>query len=220
MFMDIVGVIVLTLIGVFAFKCYRLDAKNKKYMYFALAFFVLATGFFFKILTNFTLYYTAVKTQQVGVYMLTYQEVKQSDVLFDVGLLVYRLLTLLGLYWLYVLYYPKQEKFAMFLQVCFILAVSYFLRQSYHIIFHFISLLFLGLITWHYYKIYCKTKDCLGKYLLMSFVVLALSQLLLMLFVIHPFFYQAGEIVQLIGYVGLAATFFMVRRYGKKAFKN
>ncbi len=220
-YMDIVGVLVLVFVGIFSWKCYKIDTKekNKKYFYLALAFWVLATGFLFKILTNFTIYYTTLKTQQIGMMLVTYTFVNESNVLFTIGLLVYRILTLLGLYFLFSLYYPAKDKATMFMMVFFILLVGYFLRSAFHI-FHLTTFLFLLFITIHYYKNYCKTKDCLGKYLLGSFIVLTLSQLFLMLYGIHPLFYSLGEIVQLIGYLGLAVTFFMVRRYGKKTIKN
>ncbi len=220
-YMDIVGVVVLLFVGIFSWKCYRIDRKekNKKYFYLALAFFVLAIGFLFKILTNFTIYYTTLKTQQIGMMVVTYTFVNESNVLFNIGLLVYRILTLLGLYFLFSLYYPAKDKATMFLMIFFILLIGYFLRSAFYV-FHLITFLFFLFITISYYKNYCKTRDCLGKYLFGSFMVLTLSQLILMLYDVHPLFYSLGEIVQLIGYLGLAVTFFMVRRYGKKTIKN
>ncbi len=220
-YMDIVGVLVLLFVGLFSWKCYKIDRKekNKKYFYLALGFWVLAVGFLFKILTNFTIYYTTLKTQQVGMMMVTYTFVNESNVLFTIGMLVYRILTLLGLYFLFSLYYPAKDKATVFLMVFFILVTGYFLRSAFHI-FHLTTFLFFLFITYYYYQNYCKTRDCLGKYLFGSFIVLTLSQFILMLYEVHPLFYSLGEVVQLIGYLGLAVTFFMVRGYGKKTIKN
>ena len=41
-----------------------------------------------------------------------------------------------------------------------------------------------------------------------------------MFYLIHPTFDVYGEILQLLGYLGLAITFISVKKHGKKKIKN
>lgn len=211
---DIISILVLISIAIFSVKYYKINTKNKNYFYLASSFFILALSFMFKILTNFTIYYKILTTRQIGFVTLTYQTIRSTDTLFFVGFLLYRILTLIGLYILYSIY-QKQTKSNILIIVYLILVLTYFSQSAYYI-FHLTSLLLLAFITSQYYKNYQKRKQYETKLLAYSFAIITISQLLFIFIRLNLHFYVIAEIVQLIGYIGLLCTFIMVLIYGKK----
>ena len=214
---DLVSVFVLLLIAFFSFKYYKIR-KNKNYVYFGLSFILLSVSFLFKILTNFTIYFHVLETKNIGFLSLTYQTIKTSDVLFIVGFLIYRLLTLFGLYMLYSVYYD-QPKTNIFLIAYLILVSTYFTQSAYYI-FHLTSLILLVLLTIQYSKTYIKNKNNATRMLASSFGIITASQILSIFVSISTKFYVFAEIIQLIGYVILLFSFLTVLRHGKKKNKD
>src|SRR3990170_997375 len=88
---DAVSALVLLLIASFAVRYYKLNKKNKNYLYLAGSFFLIALSFLFKILTNFTIYYKVFETMHFGDFILTYPTIQVSNILFLAGFLLYRL---------------------------------------------------------------------------------------------------------------------------------
>lgn len=211
---DIVSIFVLFLIGFFAIKCYRMNKKNKNYLLLAISFFTLAASFIFKILTNFTIYYKIIEIKNIGVVTLTYQTIKSTNTLFFIGFMLYRILTLIGLYILYSIY-TKQTKSNMFL-IIFLIIISTYFSQSAYYIFHLTSLILLILITMQYWDIYKKNKLIPSKMLVFSFAIIAISQIIFMFVHLNQLLYVISEIVQLIGYISLLIAFILVLKHGKK----
>ena len=212
---DIVSIFVLSLIAFFSIKYYRIERKNKNYLYLAVSFLLIAFSFVFKILTNFTIYYHVLETKTVGLYTIIYHTVAVSDLLFFLGYLLYRLLILIGLYILYSIYQKNQPKSNIFLIVFFILISTYF-SQSMYYIFHLTSLVFLSLITMQFYNNHMKNKQLTAKLLTSSFAIIAASQIFFMFAGIKEVLYVIAEIVQLFGYLVLLMTFIKVLRNAKK----
>jgi hypothetical protein len=215
---DIVGIIVLFLIGIFSIRSYRIN-KNKNYLWLGLSFFLISTSVFFKILTNFTIYYRVLETKVLPFGTLTYQVVRSSDTLFFIGYLLYRLLTLLGLYFLYTIYNKKQSKVDVMLIVYLIIISTYF-SQSAYFIFHLTAFILLGLITYQYCTLYRSNRHKTTRMLAASFVIITLSHLVSCFVAMNLTLYVIAELIQLIGYTILLVTFFMVLKYGKKKKSN
>lgn len=211
---DIVSVIVLFLIGYFGIKYYKLNKKNKNYLVLASSFFMLAVSFLFKILTNFTIYYHTIETRTLGALTLTYHAVKSSNLFFIIGFLMYRILTLLGLYLLYSIY-QKQTKPNIFLVVYLLLIVTYFSSSAFYI-FHLTSFILLLFITSQYIKNYKNNKIETTRSLAYSFGIITISQVLFILVRFNLFLYVIGESLQLVGYIWLLFTFISVLKHGKK----
>ncbi len=214
---DLVSVFVLLLIAFFSFKYYKIR-KNKNYVYFGLSFILLSVSFLFKILTNFTIYFHVLETKNIGFLTLTYQTIKTSDVLFIVGFLIYRLLTLFGLYMLYSVYYDQPK--TNILLIAYLILVSTYFTQSAYYIFHLTSLILLVLLTIQYSKTYIKNKNNATRMLASSFGIITASQILSIFVSISTKFYVVAEIIQLIGYVILLFSFLTVLRHGKKKNKD
>ena len=212
---DVVSIIVLVMISFVTFRFYRLNKKKKQHLYFSLASALLLLSFIFKILTNFTLYEHVTTTKQIGFFTLTFHTIHYSDTLFLVGTILYRLLTLLGFYLLFSIYYKEQPKPIYLLMFFFIFISTYFTSQTYYI-FHLAALLFLIFITKKYYANYLKTKDRPAKLIFWSFGIILLSQLIFIFIGLTKILYVIAEVTQLLGYALLLVSFMMVLYYGKK----
>ncbi len=211
---DIVSIFVLFLIAFFSIKFYKLNKRNKNYLFLALSFIFIGCSFIFKIITNFTIYYHVLETRRIGFMTFTYNAVNSSHILFFVGFLMYRLLMLFGLYMLYSIYL-KQQKSNIFLISYLIIISTYFSSSAYYL-FHITSLFFLVIITYRYLKNYKKNRDSTTKLLAYSFGMITLSQVVFVFVAINTFLYVIAELIQLASYISLLITFIMVLRHGKK----
>ena len=211
---DLISTFVLSLVAAFSVKYYSLDRKNKNYLYLSLSFFMLAVAFLFKILTNFTLYYHEIETKHYGLFSMTYHTI-ESDSLFFIGFLLYRILTLIGLYALYSIYQKNNSKFN-FIFVAVLLIITAYLSQFSYYVFHVVSLILLGYIIYNYYGISKNSKNITSKLLFTSFAIISLTQIGFIFIFLYPPIYVMSEIVQLLGYIGLLITFILVLKLGKK----
>jgi len=215
---DVVSIFVLSLIAFFSMQYYKLNKRNKKHLFLSISFFLIALSFLFKIATNFTIYYRMLETRHFGFFTLTYSASKSSNVLFFIGFLMYRMLMLLGFYILYSIYI-KQNKVNIFLIIYLILISTYFSRSAYYI-FHLTAIILLIIVSFKYLKNYRKTKHNTNRWLLYSFVLIAVSQIIFVFIKIHAIFYVIAELIQLLGYIGLLITFIKVLKDGKKKRKK
>ena len=212
---DLVSAFVLSLIASFSIRYYKVNKKNKNYLYLASSFFVIALSFLFKTLTNFTVFYKSLETRVFGNYILTYPAIQASNILVIVGFLLYRLLTLLGLYILYSTYQEKQSKSNVFLLVFFILITTYFSDVEYFI-FHITALVMLAFITLQYYNTYRKNKQSSSMLVTASFAIIGISQIFSVFVFYNSLYYVMAELIQLVGYLILLTTFVKVLHNAKK----
>ncbi len=216
---DCVSMLVLLFISYFAWQFYKLNKGRKGHILLAVSFLLMAIAFLFKMLTNFTLYFIESEKKTVGSLILTFQEVHYSDSLFLYGTIAYRLLTILGLYLLYSIYYKKQEKSAVFLFIYLFFISVYFTWSAYYI-FHLTALLLLCFIVARLYYNCRMNRDLPARWLLISFVTIGLSELFFIFERLAPILYVVAEGIQLVGYVSLLIAFLMVLSYGKKKVKS
>ena len=209
---DVISIILLFLVS-FASVRYYFMKRNKNCMYLAVSFVTIAVSFMFKIMTNFTLYNHEIKTHTLGLLTITYQTTEVTGALFHVGFLLHRILSLLGFYLLYSLY-QKPNKTSHALAIFLLLVSAYFTESAYYI-FHLTLLLILVLIAILYWpNIQRDNKSTI--LIAVSYITIAVSQLLFILVLVSTNFYVISEIVQLIGYAGLFSAFLMATRHGKK----
>ena len=218
-FIDIISLIVLALISFFAFKYYKFNKEKKNHIYLCISFGLISLSFLFKIMTNFSLYSIERHTAIIGALAFTYNQIHYTNTSFLGGTLIYRLLTIVGLFSLYLLYYPKQRKSSILLLSYFILVTVYFTQFAFYP-FHITAFLLLILLAWHCYQNYRVTKDRPALLIFSSFSIIALSQILAVFLMMTKTFYVVSEIVQLLGYSLLLSAFLMVLYYGTKKNKN
>ncbi len=210
---DIIGIVILFLIAFFSLKYYRLS-KNKNYLFLSASFFMISLSYFFKIITNFTIYYQVLQTKRFIFGTITYTAVESSDILFVVGFLLYRLLILLGFFFLYSIY-EKPSKFAMIF-IAYLLIVSTYFTNSAYFMFHITALILLSFISYTFYRNCRKNKQKTSMLLFFGFLVITVSHLMSTFVIINPWIYVAAEITQLAGYLMLLIMFIMVLRHAKK----
>ena len=211
---DIISAFVPLLIAFFSLRYYKIEKKNKNYLYLAISFLLIALSFFFKILTNFSIEYNLLEVRNFGFMTVVHNYVKTSDILFVVGYLIYRALNLLGLYTLYSIY-QEQPKSNIFL-IVFLIAISTYFSQSSYYMFHLTALILLSLITLQYYHNYKKNRQFSAKMLTTSFAIIGASQIFFMFVHLNQVIYVAAEIIQLMGYLLLLTAFVKVLRNAKK----
>ena len=210
---DVVSMLVLLLIAYFSIRYYEID-KRKNYLFLALSFVIMAVSFIFKIITNFTLYSSIIRTAQFGALTFIYPSLQSSDILFTVGFLIHRILMLLGLLLLYSIY-TKTNRSSLFIITYLILISTYFSWPAYYL-FHLTSLIFLYFITLHYWNSYKRIKHDTNRWLLYSFSLITLSEIVFIFIGIEEELYVAAEAIQLLGYIALLVTFVKVLKDGKK----
>ncbi len=207
---DVVSIIVLALIGFFSIKYHRMN-KKKSNLLFGISFLMLAVSFLFKIMTNFTIYYPVMVTKNLGFFAVTFHAMKATNLLLYAGFLMYRLLTLVGLYLLLSIY-TKQTKPNAILIGYFILISTIFSQSAYYVFF-LTSLVMLALITLGYAK-HCKKNR--RSLLIISFLTITLSKAIFAFISLNKIMYDVAESIQLLGYIMLLAAFISVLRHGKK----
>ena len=213
-FIDIISIIVLCLVAFFSFRYYLLDKKNWNYCLLSISFLMIAASFFFKIMTNFTLYYDMPKTIEVGFMNVTLQTVQQSDVFFTIGTYLFRLATLFGL--LLLLNITKRQTWhSNILISALLILIMYFAQNAYHI-FHITCFIFLVFITSNYAFKYLENKHKTTLLLCFSFGLLTIGHIIFYMMIFGTTFYVFAEIIQLLGYILLLITFVMVLYFGKK----
>jgi len=195
---DFFSFLILLTLFIFAYKSYKLS-KNKNSLHLGIGFLLIAFGELSTILTKLVLYYDTTFTQAVGQMILTYHIIRSTDILFDIGFFMHKLLTLLGLYILYRTAVKEKTSRGLLLGLYFLLALSVFGSMFYYV-FHLTTLILLILIICAYLGIYKKNKLLNTKILIGAFALLALSHSIL-LFSTLPSLYVAGQVMQLISYI-------------------
>ena len=212
---DIISIIVLLMIAFFSLRYYRIDRKNSNYLFLSASFFLIAVSFIFKILTNFTIYYHALDGDKFDFIIFTHSVAKTSGTFFYLGFFFYRLLTLLGLSALYSIYQKELPKGNIFLVLYLMVMLTYFSQGTYYV-FHLTSLILMSLIAMQFYRNYRLNKSRTAKLLVISFVVITISQLVFIFIKLAPMLYVAAEFIQLCGYIMLLFTFIKVLSNAKK----
>lgn len=211
---EMIGVFVLLLISFFSYKYYKLN-KSKNNLYFSISFLLMSIGLMFKILSNFSIYYITSEVANIGFVEITYQSLTSVNTLFFIGFFLYRLITLLGLYLLYLIYSEKESTSTKILILFLLISSTYFTQAMYYV-FHMTCLILLLLITNRYYLNYLKNKIFSAKLLFISFLMITLSHLLFIFVLPFPLIYVFAELIHLFGFIGLLMTFILVVKNGKK----
>lgn len=216
---DIFSIIVLLLIGAFSIKYFKIDKNKISYLWLAISFIIIALSFFFKIASNFRVYYDILTTEKLGLMAFTVHSLTSANLVPYLGFLLYRVFALIGLYILYEIYQKEHDISKIVLMISLILINIYFSRSAYYI-FHLISLIILIFITRNYYENYNKVKKKPAKMLTYGFAVITLSQFLFIFTNTDSLFYVIAELIQLLGYMILLYTFMMVLKHAKKKKQN
>lgn len=211
---ELISAIILFTISAYSYKCYRFN-KNVKNKYLAISFLLMAVAFLAKISTNIVVHYNIVESVKVGLFLFSFESVKSTPLPFIIGYFFFRLLTLLGLYILYLTLSDSKEN--PFLAIYFIIVTTVFSSLSQHV-FYMTSLVLSGLIAKYYYSKYKIKKKKATLSLFGVFLLLSIAQALFIFSVGKHNIYVLSEILQLTGFITLLYVF--VRTIKKNAKKK
>ncbi len=212
---DVIAFVVLLAISFYSYKYYKLNRSNKTCFYLAGSFFLVCLSFFFKLLTNLTVYYNVSKDVQHGALVATLEVVRSFNIFSVMTYSGYVLLHLLGLYFLYSIYQKENSKANIFL-VSYLILLSTYLSNLNFQIFHLTALFLTGFIGLIYLKKYFETNNRNTKMLHYAFTIIAISHIFFMFIPMNRSFFIFGEIIQLVGYFILLLALIAVVNYGKK----
>ncbi|MBU1199409.1 MAG: hypothetical protein KKF46_03610 [Nanoarchaeota archaeon] len=212
---DIIGLIIVLLIGFFSFRNFALDKKNKRHFILGGAFVLLGLSFIAKILTNLFTHMHAWKFKPFLINILGKEIVASSGLLSAFGFFLFALLTLFGFYIIYALSSKDELSMNYVIIAYFIIVLTYFTRFTYFIL-YVTAFVFLLAISRRYFLSYKKNRYKNTLWLCLSFSVITLSQFVFIFTSSNPTLYVLAEIIQLIGYLFLLVTFLMVLRNAKK----
>jgi len=194
---DIFSFLVLAVFFYFCYRYYSIS-KKKNFFYLGLGFALIALAQLATILTKLILYYDTTVTQQIGMYIVTYNVVKSVDIFYYLGFAFQKFLTLLGFYIIYKLPMKKIVPEDSLLAVYFLI-LSAIVSYQIFFLYHLTILLLLALIIWNYSKIYKENKNKNTLTLIIAFSLLALAHLTLTCSHFQDI-YVLGNLIELISY--------------------
>jgi hypothetical protein len=198
---DLVSVIVGLLISYFSYKTYRYTSQ-KKYLYFASSFFLVAIAFVSKILATIPVYSKELQVETVGLVTVTSQIIKKAVWANQFGISIARLVMLVAFLILLLVALKVKDKKIIALFVYFLIISTTLVSQSY-IVFHLTLLIMMGILFLNYKCNYLKKKSFNSKLVMSSFFLLLVSQIFFVFEGLVEHFYVMGESVQLLGYLTL-----------------
>ncbi|MGV8169641.1 MAG: hypothetical protein ACP5N3_06320 [Candidatus Nanoarchaeia archaeon] len=216
---DLFSVVILLMIGFFAWKFYSMNKENKKHLWLFLALGVLSLSFIFKIITYLILYKTTFSVEVFSVLGQLVYYLQPNNFYFSISFIVYALLTLLGFYLLYTVYEPKIPPSTSILMFYSLLVIALFTENAYFFL-HLTAMILSVFITIALWKNYRKNHLDTTKALAFSFGIISFSRIFFILASFYSSMYVLGELIQLIGFMLLLITFITVLRHGKKKRKT
>ncbi len=196
---DLVSVLVGLLISYFSYKTYRY-ASQKKYLYFAASFFLVAMAFVAKILATIPVYSKKLSVETVGLVTVTSQVIDKVKWINALGISIARLVMLFAFLILVLVSLKIKDKKVIALFVYF-LVISTALVSASYIVFHVTLFLMLGILFLSYRWNHLKVKSLNSGMVMYSFLLLFVSQVFFIFAGLVKHFYVIGESVQLIGYL-------------------
>ena len=122
---------------------------------------------------------------------------------------MYRLLTALFAYGLYLLVNKKSDKKDVLLFTYFIIILSFFSYYSYFL-FHLTMVMLIGFVTYYYYKNCRKLRTANARLVAAGFLMLTLANAVFIAVELDLVIYVLAEIIQLAGFCLLLGAFISV----------
>ncbi|MDP6648357.1 MAG: hypothetical protein QGH34_03120 [Candidatus Woesearchaeota archaeon] len=205
-----VAVIVCLLLVYYSYKCFRLTKENK-YLYFSTAFSSLTIAFIAKIFGTLAIYKPTITRTTIGSTIHeTFSNLTPTDIN-AIALIVHFFFILLGFMILFLIYsrlkWMNQRVIVLLLYFVFI---ATWLGIIHYQLFYFTSFVLLLLVTYSYYHNYKEIKTWKGRFVLLSFSLLLLSQAFFVFVIYSRTIYVLAELLQLLGFVYLLIPFMLI----------
>ena len=205
-------IIVASIISLYSYKVYRM-LKNKNFKYFSIAFLFVAISFIFKILSNLTILHRVEITNLNSVIVITSQFEYMRLIQFA-SFIIYKTLYLLGALLLFFIATKtkKQNKIMFVYLSILVIILSIFMNFVFYLTLVFI----LTFLTSYYYENYKKNKLTNSFLVFLGFLLLAISQLVLIFSGFRPIVELTGDMLMLSGFLVLLINQIKIKRAAKK----
>ena len=210
---ELFSFLVLIAFVILAYRYYKISGRRKIF-YLGTGFGLVALAQLATILTKIPLYYNFGPVTQVGEAIVTNNLASSVDFFYYTGFFFHRFLTLLGFYMIYRLPRPRRSV-GDYMAVLYFILISSLLSRDIFYIYHLTALFILILIVEKYSWVYKENKLFNTRVLMVSFGVLALSQLIFVLSDIDVLFAVANTI-ELVSYSIFLALIIRIWKHGKK----
>ncbi|MEM4755509.1 MAG: hypothetical protein QW594_00030 [Candidatus Woesearchaeota archaeon] len=222
---DFLSALVTFIIAHYAYKIYKIS-KEQRYKYFSLSFILIGVSFLAKMITYFVIYHPITISKNLGVAVISYSTGHYSYLPLMIGLILSRILFLIGLLGLYLIITKYEGRKDIFYLITFLLLINTIFSWSAYFVFHFTSLLLLFYIYYEYAQ-RCKDEQKghsqQVRTLSYAFLLLVFSQVSFIFVFWTKLSYVVGESLQLLGFGLLAYVFWTIRMgkgHGKKKNEN
>jgi len=207
---EIIALVIALLIGIYSNKAYKFT-QERKYFFFAAAFYLIAFSFLIKIFASW-LSCSGFKEVVLGHVTVVQYNMDKIQFIYNLGSFFHRFFMLSALIILIILCLRIRTKKEMLLLFFFVFVSTLFSTQTYFM-FHLIATFLLLYISLYFYANYYRKRTKNSFIVALSFALLFVSQLIFIFVLINPKVYVIGEIIQVIGYLCLLLTYLLI---GKK----
>lgn len=204
---ELISLVVAGLIAYFSYKAFKLT-KERKYFFFALAFFLIAVAFISKMY-GLMIACTGLAKASLGYFTAVTKNMTFIQFIYSMGYFLQRFIFLVGLLALTSLCLRIRNRKTIFMLVFFVFIATWFSNQSY-LIFHIIAAFLLIYISLYFYVNYLRKRTFSARLVPMSFFLLLISQILFIFVVMDLNLYVIANVFQLAGFVLLLFTYILV----------
>jgi len=204
---EMISLVVAFLIAFFSYKAYNLT-RERRYFFFALAFFLIGVSFVSK-LYGLIFACSTLNKAIIGYSTAVTQKIEFIRFVYSMGYFLQRFIMLVGLLVLTALCLKISNKKVLSLLVIFVFIATWFSDQTY-LIYHVIAAVLLVYISLYFYVNYLIKKTFNARLVPMSFFLLLASQIFFIFVLYNMHFYVLANLLQLAGFVLLLVAYILV----------
>src|SRR3989344_7031123 len=204
--LSLIGILICVLLGLYSLKIYKYF-KQRKYLYFSGAFFLIALGSVIRDVMNSAVYYRLFTHTANPVLANVYQFLLHSEVYTLIGFFLGHFFTLLGFMTIFFLAHELISR-KLYILLAYLISVSAWFSNQAYFSYHVTSVVILFGIFVKYFQNYKVTKNlsvviAFGLFTISEFAFLFLAQ--------SQLAYVIGAIIQVFAFVFLLINFLMVK---------
>ncbi|MBI2662237.1 hypothetical protein HYX11_02150 [Candidatus Woesearchaeota archaeon] len=214
----IVIFLVALLIAGYSWRIFRLHKENR-FAYFALAFIMIASSLFFKVMTNGVLYFQPIRDTAANVLQpIATPNTLFADLFYRLGFFLEMAPMLGGLLLIYLVSQKKRERLNKYYEVSQIALFIYLVllisivSNFTFFVFYLTSTVLLALIVLNYYKNYLNNSNKNTFKVMIAFLLGMFANIFFIFVFIWEGFYFFGETLLLIGFLILLITYNRIMR--------
>jgi hypothetical protein len=217
---ETIGLIIALMIAFYSYKIFRFSKENK-FVYFSLAFVLVALGLGFKMFTSSVLYFFPLR-ESVAIVLKPVMGggLTLADLFYRAAFFMQMSVMLSA--WLLIFFisqksrerlkkYHEISQIALFIYLILLISIVANFR---YFIFYLTSAVILGMTVLNYYKNYLNSKRNKNSFrVMLSFLFILFSNIIFIFVSFYDKLYIVGEVIMLIGFLLLLSTY---RRITKK----